>query len=280
MHTRFSQEKSPNPVQRLNTTNTMKSSRNRNRRYRNPHQHDADNQQHFFSKSKADPNSVKGAFFQTKLTIGEPGDVYEQEADAMADHVVHNQNSKGKTSGDGPGIQQKEAPMISRMEGEEEMKTKPEIQAEGEKEEDLAAKPEIQAMGEKEKEVQEKPEINKAEEEEMEGAAKQETGARTASAQVSNQVKKSQGRGKKLPASTQKEMSAAFGYDFSEVNIHTGKDSVAMNKELKAQAFTHKNDVFFNEGKYNPESSGGKHLLAHELTHVVQQKGKDKSNAK
>jgi len=46
-----------------------------------------------------------------------------------------------------------------------------------------------------------------------------------------------------------------------------------MNKELNAQAFTHGRDIYFNAGKYDPESTQGKKLLAHELTHVVQQTG-------
>ncbi len=44
-----------------------------------------------------------------------------------------------------------------------------------------------------------------------------------------------------------------------------------MSSALGAQAFTHGNDIYFNDGKYQPESSKGKHLLAHELTHTVQQ---------
>ena len=48
-----------------------------------------------------------------------------------------------------------------------------------------------------------------------------------------------------------------------------------MNQELGAKAFTNGSDVYFNTGQYNPKSSVGQHLLAHELTHVVQQGGKD-----
>jgi hypothetical protein len=44
-----------------------------------------------------------------------------------------------------------------------------------------------------------------------------------------------------------------------------------MTRELKAQAFTHGKDIYFNEGRYDPETISGKQLLAHELTHVVQQ---------
>ncbi len=67
------------------------------------------------------------------------------------------------------------------------------------------------------------------------------------------------------------EMSNSFGVDFSHVNVHTNNEAVGMNRELGAQAFTHGSDIYFNSGKYNPETSTGKHLLAHELTHVVQQ---------
>jgi hypothetical protein len=70
---------------------------------------------------------------------------------------------------------------------------------------------------------------------------------------------------------TRNEMEMGFGADFSQVNIHTGSQAVQMNKELGAQAFTHGKDIYFNERKYNPYSNEGKHLLAHELTHTIQQ---------
>ncbi|MBL7746614.1 MAG: DUF4157 domain-containing protein, partial [Chitinophagaceae bacterium] len=50
-------------------------------------------------------------------------------------------------------------------------------------------------------------------------------------------------------------------------------ESVQLNRELSAKAFTVGNDIYFNDGQYNPNSSEGKHLLAHELTHTVQQGG-------
>jgi len=68
-------------------------------------------------------------------------------------------------------------------------------------------------------------------------------------------------------------MEPRFGTDFSSVRIHSGGDAVSMNKELHAQAFAHGSDIYFNAGKYNPTSNEGKRLLAHELTHVVQQTG-------
>jgi hypothetical protein len=68
-------------------------------------------------------------------------------------------------------------------------------------------------------------------------------------------------------------MEPRFGADFSGVRVHTDRESAQMNRELSAQAFTHGRDIYMGEGKYNPGSDAGKRLLAHELTHVVQQGG-------
>jgi hypothetical protein len=64
-----------------------------------------------------------------------------------------------------------------------------------------------------------------------------------------------------------------MGADFSQVKIHTGEEAAGMSNALNAQAFTVGNDIYFNSGKYNPASDKGKHLLAHELTHTIQQSG-------
>jgi hypothetical protein len=66
-------------------------------------------------------------------------------------------------------------------------------------------------------------------------------------------------------------MEPRFGADFSGVRVHSGGEAAALNHDFKAQAFTRQRDIYFGSGKYNPESSTGQRLLAHELTHVVQQ---------
>ncbi len=103
-----------------------------------------------------------------------------------------------------------------------------------------------------------------------------EAGVTTTSAQLSSRIQDSSGKGKPLPGKTRAEMESALGTDFSGVNIHTDTSAVQMNEELSAQAFTHGQDVYFNSGKYHPESAEGQRLLAHELTHVVQQTGNDR----
>lgn len=90
---------------------------------------------------------------------------------------------------------------------------------------------------------------------------------------IENQIKSSRGSGSSLPCETQSFMESRMGSDFSNVKVHNGPPAVQMNKELGAKAFTVGSNIFFNEGEYRPESAEGKSLLAHELTHVVQQSG-------
>jgi hypothetical protein len=68
-------------------------------------------------------------------------------------------------------------------------------------------------------------------------------------------------------------LDSSFGLDFSRVKVHTGEESNRLNKALNADAFTVGRDVFFSKGAYNPTSKQGQKLLAHELTHVIQQQG-------
>jgi Domain of unknown function (DUF4157)/Annexin/Lysine-specific metallo-endopeptidase len=95
----------------------------------------------------------------------------------------------------------------------------------------------------------------------------------TASDSVTNKINTTRGSGSPMDRPTQSFMESRFGTDFSNVKIHTGNDAVQMNRELNAQAFTVGSDIYFNSGKYNPSSESGRHLLAHELTHTIQQGG-------
>ncbi|MDY6943547.1 MAG: DUF4157 domain-containing protein [Pseudomonadota bacterium] len=85
------------------------------------------------------------------------------------------------------------------------------------------------------------------------------------------QIRRTQGTGKPLPAKARDEMSLAMGADFGNVRIHTDRRAEAMNHALHARAFTHGTDIYFGRGEFDAGSGSGRHLLAHELTHVVQQ---------
>ncbi len=86
-------------------------------------------------------------------------------------------------------------------------------------------------------------------------------------------LNQSRGNGQPLPDTDRSFMERRFGVDFSGVRAHTDSNAVQMSRELNAEAFTHGRDIYFGAGRYNPGTSAEKRLLAHELTHVVQQNG-------
>ena len=88
---------------------------------------------------------------------------------------------------------------------------------------------------------------------------------------LEQQLTASRGGGSPLNDDTRQLMEVQLGADFSGVRVHTGSQAAEMNQALGAQAFTHGHNIYFNDGKYNTSSSPGKHLLAHELTHTIQQ---------
>jgi hypothetical protein len=83
--------------------------------------------------------------------------------------------------------------------------------------------------------------------------------------------------GQALSAPVREGMSQQLGHDFSGVRIHTDRRSDTLNRQLQARAFTVGNSIFFSQGAYDPHSTQGRHTLAHELTHVVQQSGGGRS---
>ena len=88
---------------------------------------------------------------------------------------------------------------------------------------------------------------------------------------VERAIESSRGGGQSLDRGVQAQMGHALNADFSGVRVHTNADADGLNQSLSARAFTTGRDIYFRQGEYNPGSSGGRELLAHELTHVVQQ---------
>ncbi len=86
-----------------------------------------------------------------------------------------------------------------------------------------------------------------------------------------NKLMGSSGNGERIPDSVRTSMETNIGADFSGVRIHQGAQSVQLNRDINAKAFTHGQDIHFGSGEYNPHTQSGKFLLAHELTHVAQQ---------
>ncbi|MBN4003349.1 MAG: DUF4157 domain-containing protein [Nostoc sp. LPT] len=162
---------------------------------------------------------------QPKLTIGEPGDKYEQEADRVAAQVVQRINQPEAVSA-------KQEENIQRIE-----------------------KPE-------KSEIQMKSLVQRRE----------AIGGGEASTDLESAINNAKGGGQALDAGLQRSMGQAMGADFSGVRVHTDAQSDQLNKSIQAKAFTTGQDVFFRQGAYEPRSRGGQELIAHELTHVEQQK--------
>ena len=91
--------------------------------------------------------------------------------------------------------------------------------------------------------------------------------------EVEQKLSALRGQGAPLPAGVRTKMEQGMQASFEGVRVHTDRESFQLNRSLQAQAFTYGRDIYMGEGKYNPGSSQGQYLLAHELTHVVQQTG-------
>ncbi|BFM43833.1 hypothetical protein CFS9_24740 [Flavobacterium sp. CFS9] len=258
-----------------------------------------------------------GPKIQKKLKTGTVGDQFEVEADRVADKVVNNNSSGGSLLQSKENIQQKpiaetissvqkksdkkeeEKPVQKKSDKKEEEKPvqkksnkkeeeKP-VQKKSDKKEEEKPVQKKSDKKEEEKPVQkkcadcEKEEKVQSKEQKEEDKAvqkkEQNPDAEIENNELEGKLDHSKGGGNGLDKKTKKEMESGFGADFSNVKIHTDTNAVQMSQELGAQAFTNGNDVYFNKGKYNPDSREGKHLLAHELTHTIQQTGAKQKSA-
>jgi hypothetical protein len=206
---------------------------------------------------------------QAKLTVGPVDDRFEREADRMADAVLSSPLSTADASplpvgeaerpGGRSGVRQLQRETTPE---EDELQTQP-----------LAAQ--ITPMAQREAMPGEDEEVQRQveEEDEVQTKAVQRNGDGSfdAGADVEQRIARSKGAGSPLPDATRAEMESKFGADFSGVRVHAGDEAAQLNGDLSAHAFTHGSDVYFGAGKFAPAGSEGEHLLAHELTHVVQQ---------
>lgn len=158
----------------------------------------------------------KSGVIQAKLRIGQPNDIYEQEADRVAEQVM-------------------------RMPGSQ---LPPKKEEEEEEEELLLAK-------------------------EVHGQIPEVT------SDLESRIQALKGGGQPLPESIRAYFEPRFGYDFSQVRVHSNIEAAEMTGALNARAFMVGRDIVFGAGQYAPGTSDGKRLLAHELIHVVQQQQRE-----
>ena len=180
---------------------------------------------------------IRSKALQAKLRIGQPGDVYEQEADRVADAVMRMPE---------PEMQRQ----VDEEEEEEILQTKPLVDQ---------ITPLVQRQVEEE------------EEEEMLQAKSSEDATSEVSYGLESQINVIKGVGRPLGESERAYFEPRFGADFSKVRIHTNTQAAKTAQALNAQAFTLGYDIVFGRGHYVPEETEGRRLLAHELTHTIQQ---------
>ena len=237
----------------------------------------------------------KSGMIQAKLTIGQPGDKYEQEADWVADEVMR-MPEPGVQRQVEPEEEEEETlqpkPLVSQITPLVQVRRQEELEEE-EQEELIQAKPlaeqitplvQCQVEPEEEEEtLQAKPldeQITplvqrrvEPEEEEEELQAKVTSGhlSEVTPNLESNILSLRGGGGQPLPESARAHFEPRFGRDFSQVRMHTDTRAAESARAVNARAYTVGQNVVFGAGQYVPGTQTGQRLLAHELAHVVQQ---------
>ena len=250
---------------------------------------------------------------QAKLTIGPAGDKYEREADRVASDVVQRINAPSSpAAGGGPPVQARNASednlqtksQITSLQREvmpdaDELRAqmKPAAALHKQEPEDemlkvlqkRPASPDKHDLKEEEEEkhpIQKKshsdPASHALKEHDEENMAQLQPFTRNhlgqaiseATPDLESSIQDARGKGRPLPTHILAPMEQAFGANFSGVKVHTDSHADHLNRAIQARAFTTGQDVFFRQGEFSLGSKRGQELLAHELTHVVQQNGR------
>ena len=186
---------------------------------------------------------MKSGALQAKLRIGQPGDKYEQEADRVADEVMR----------------MPEPEMQRQVEEEEEeiLQTKPLVDQ---------ITPLVQRQVEEE------------DEEEMLQAKSREDATSEVPNDLESHINAIKGGGRPMAESERAYFEPRFGYDFSQVRVHTDAQAAESARGLNARAYTVGQDVVFGKGEYSHGTYERRRLMGHELTHVIQQQNKVLNN--
>ena len=177
-------------------------------------------------------NHLRNLIIQAKLTVGPAGDPFEREADAVAAQVVRTLRS---------GVEPPEESRVQRATRRHEspVSTAP-----------AAGVRRIQRAA---------------------NAATIGRDGGDLDANTTRLLRSSRSGGAPLPDDAKSKMESAFGADFGGVRVHTGPTSTELNDRIQAQAFTTGSDIYFRDSLPDVNSSSGQELLAHELTHTIQQ---------
>lgn len=194
----------------------------------------------------------QSAFFapavQMKMEVSKPGDPLEKEADQMAGKVM-------RMASPIPAPAQTKEEKLQKSPDERLQKSTDD---------------KLQKASAPEKEIQKK-EDDKLQKADDKLQRKEAGGSGAAASNVQSAITGKMTGGQPMSSEVRGFMEPRFNADFSNVRIHSDPEAASLNNQLSARAFTHRNHIFFSRDQYQPGTSDGKHLLAHELTHTIQQ---------
>jgi hypothetical protein len=192
---------------------------------------------------------------QVARMLAQRQDIPEEELAAKRDPALQRQDEEELAPTRDPALQRQEEEELAPMR----------LQRQDVPEEELAAKrdPALQRQEEEELAPTRDPAIDR------EAAPEVGMAGGPISAGLTSRIESKRGSGSSLDSSTQQSMESGFGTSFADVRVHTDAESDSLNRSVGAKAFTVGSDIFFSQ---NASPSDG-NLLAHELTHVVQQGG-------
>jgi hypothetical protein len=234
---------------------------------------------------------------QAKLTVGKPGDKFEQEADRTADNVMRMPTpqaagpEKLQRQPEDKVQRRREEQILRAAAPDDKIQKAPAAERKIQRRQDekilRAADDKIQKAGlpplRAEEQILRAPDdkVQKADDhtlqkapaegEQLQREAAAGGGAPAVSGNVQSAIHGKTTGGEPLAADVRAHMEPRFNADFSNVRVHHDAESASLNNQLSARAFTYQNHIFFSRDQYQPGTSGGQHLLAHELTHTIQQ---------
>jgi hypothetical protein len=212
---------------------------------------------HDFSQVRV--HTVTPKQIQTKLTVNHPGDKYEQEADRVSEYIMSMPNNETNGLSDVPAKTQGKSATFARGQGLYPQNAQGEI---------LQRKPLAStntSIAQSQIKFPEKEEGGLLQTKELSGQTQQ------VPPQVAANINSLRGSGQPLTRSARAFFEPRFGVDFSGVQVHADAQAFELTRSLNARAFTVGRDMVFGTGEYSPETTSGRNLLAHELTHVMQQ---------
>jgi hypothetical protein len=225
---------------------------------------------------------IRSPFIQAKLQVSTPEDPSEQEADHVAENVMRMSQPTASKQIVAEPLSSKIMPLAhgetEGVEGDDEIvapKSKSRIPVAVREDGDDEEPPIQRACDECEDEM-----VHRANNEDDEEAIQRDraTGAQGHPGQIPDSTAQNigglNGHGSPLPDVTRAFFEPRFGSDFSQVRLHTDSHAAETAKSINAKAFTVGRNIAFGSGQYAPHSHEGRQLLAHELTHVVQQSHK------